>query len=90
MPTIETLHLCNQQVSAGAQILPFDAMAAVVLSDGTTCSVEAPESQIRAKGYKHAEPFPSGMTTRIIPYTSYLDASSSGYEERYVDGILVV
>lgn len=42
------------QVGAGAQVLAFDATAAVVLSDGTTCNVEAPESHIRAKGFKHA------------------------------------
>lgn len=45
------MHACMYpQVGAGAQVLAFDAMADVVLSDGTTCTVEAPESHVRTKG----------------------------------------
>lgn len=69
-------------------MLAFHAAAEVMLSDGTTCTVNAPESQIRAKGYKHAELFSGGMTTRSIPFGSYLDASITGYEERYVNAVL--
>ena len=30
--------------------MAFDAEAAVMLADGTSCTVEAPESLVRAKG----------------------------------------
>lgn len=57
-----------RQVGTGAQVLAFDATAEVVLSDGTTCTVTAPESHVRAKGYKHAAVPPEAQ--RTIPFGS--------------------
>ena len=66
------------QVGAGAQVMAFDATANVVLSDGTICAVNAPESHVRTKGYKHAvAPLP---TAGVYGYSSYLDATDGAQE----------
>lgn len=67
------------QVNAGAQLLTFDATAAVVLADGTTCTVEAPSSLVRAKGYKQA--IPDGPENYVYPIGMRLAAADgvNGY-----------
>lgn len=63
-------------------MLAFDAAAELTLSDGTTCTVEAPHSLVRAKGYKHAVPDSQvqGGSYRML---SRLDAgaAANGYVE---------
>ena len=80
MPTTRSLAITRHQVGAGAQVLSFDAAASVVLSDGTTCAVEAPESLVRAKGYKHAVP-PPGDNLLTYGVWSRLDGSN-GFVEK--------
>ena len=62
-------------------MLAFDAAADVVLADGTTCTVEAPESHIRAKGYKHAAATAAATgASGAYGYNSNLDASNGAAE----------
>ena len=81
--------LPRHQVDDDAQVLAFDASALVVLSDGTTCEVEAPESHVRAKGYKHAVASSGSSTgaSGAYGYQSNLDASN-GAVERCVGGLV--
>lgn len=73
----------SRQVGEDAQVLGFDAEADVVLSDGTTCTVEAPTSQVRAKGYNHAVAANAG--NGVYGYNSKLDANG-GLAQRWVEG----
>lgn len=64
-------------------MLAFDATAQLTLSDGSSCNVVAPQSLVRAKGFKHAVQgggSPMGGSYRMA---ARLDADSSptGYVE---------
>ena len=60
-------------MGAGAQVLAFGATAQLTFFDGSTCDVVAPQSLVRAKGFKNAVTT-AGGTYRI---SARLDADSS-------------
>lgn len=64
-------------------MLAFDAAAEVELSDGTVCTVNAPTSHIRAKGYKHAVPDAALVQGGSFRLLSRIDAGAAagGYGE---------
>jgi hypothetical protein len=66
-------------VGASAQVLAFSARAQLMFSDGSSCSVDAPQSLVRAKGFKNAVTT-AGGTYRMVARLN-ADSSPSKYVE---------